>query len=347
MWFTKPIFDGMDGEDITNIELDLASKKYKIKDKSKEEEDAAKSVKAAAAQDQDEMEIDEAIEEDEESSYDEAEDSDSESSDDENQRNSAAFAARGPGWTFVDCKNKRERVATKENGGFTAEELAVATEMAMSRKKKREYIENSYNRYTFDDEEGALPDWFLEDEKVHQRPDSGPSVQGSTNKELVDFYKERAKSANVRTIKKVAEAKARKKKKLVLKRDRARKTAEGILNQEDVSEREKSALVKSVYSKAGLSASGGKLKEKRKEKPTFVVAKKGVGKRVARPKGVSGNYKVVDSRMKNDLKKSRMRAKRDKVKDSKKPNFKNKMNTSKKSRQNQAKFGKQQGKKAR
>jgi len=339
MWFTKSIFEGFgdENEDITNTELDLASKKYKVADNSKDEAKIEKET-------QPEPMID-TLEEDELTS-DYIDSSDDDTTDDEAER--AAFHLRGPGWTFVDSKNKEPRVPTKENGGLTAEELAVATEMAMSRKKKREYIENSYNRWTRDDEEGALPDWFLEDEKIHMRPDSGPSVQGSTNKELVEFYQNRAKSANVRTIKKVAEAKARKKKKLVAKRDKARKTADGILAQSDVSEKEKSSLVKSVYSKAGLSVSGGKLKEQRKEKPTIIRAKRGVGKRVSRPAGVKGNFKVVDKRMINDMKHSKGRQKRKDAKSGKQTGFKNKMNNrgganaqrSFKSKQNKAKYNK-------
>merc|ERR1712000_570589 len=104
----------------------------------------------------------------------------------------------------------------------------------------------------------------------------------------------------------------RKKKKLIQRREKARKSADGILAQSEVSEREKSALVKSIYGKAGLSMSGGKMKEQRKEKPKIIVAKKGVGKRVHRPKGVKGNFKVVDKRMKNDLRHQRHRAKESK-----------------------------------
>merc|ERR1712071_442052 len=180
------------------------------------------------------------------------------------------------------------------------------TEMAMSRKRKRELIENSFNRWTADDDATALPDWFIADEKVHMRPDSGPSVEGSKNKELIQFYRERAKSANVRSIKKVAEAKARKKKKLVGRRDRARKTAEGILGQEDMSEREKSAHVKNIYRKAGVSMSGG-LKEK-KEKPTYVYGK-GAQRRVKRPDGVKGKFILADARLKNDLRHKKNREK--------------------------------------
>ena len=147
----------------------------------------------------------------------------------------------------------------------------------------------------------------MEDEKVHQRPDSGPSVQGSTNKELVEFYKERNKSANVRSIKKVAEAKARKRKKLTARRERVKKSAEGILAQDGMSEAEKSAHVKGLYRKAKLSMSGG-LKIK-KDKPTVVVGKKGIGKRVSRPVGVKGRFVVVDKRMKNDLRHKKHRQK--------------------------------------
>lgn len=52
-------------------------------------------------------------------------------------------------------------------------------------------------------------------------------------------------------------------------------------------------ISRSIYKKAGLA--------KEKRQVTYLVAKKGVGRRVRRPPGVKGQFKVVDSRLKKDV----------------------------------------------
>uniref|UniRef100_A0A8C3FYL5 pre-rRNA processing protein FTSJ3 n=1 Tax=Chrysemys picta bellii TaxID=8478 RepID=A0A8C3FYL5_CHRPI len=142
-------------------------------------------------------------------------------------------------------------------------------------------------RYAFNEEEGELPEWFQQEEQQHRRK------QLPLDRQTVEEYRQRWRQINARPIKKVAEAKARKKRRLLKKMEQMKKKAEAVVSTVDISEREKVAQLRSIYKKAGLG--------KEKREVTYLVAKKGVGRRVRRPAGVKGHFKVVDSRMKKDM----------------------------------------------
>lgn len=165
------------------------------------------------------------------------------------------------------------------------EGLALGAVIASSKKAKRDLIDNSFSRYTFNEEEEELPEWFVQEEKQHR------IRQLPIDKKEVEHYRKRWREINARPIKKVAEAKARKKRRMLKKLEQTKKKAEAVVNTVDISEREKVAQLRSLYKKAGL---------KEKRQVTYVVAKKGVGRKVRRPAGVRGHFKVVDSRMKKD-----------------------------------------------
>ncbi|XP_036693428.1 pre-rRNA 2'-O-ribose RNA methyltransferase FTSJ3 [Balaenoptera musculus] len=166
------------------------------------------------------------------------------------------------------------------------EGLALGAIIASSKKARRDLIDDSFSRYTFNEDEGELPDWFVQEEKQHR------IRQLPIDKKEVERYRKRWREINARPIKKVAEAKARKKRRMLKKLEQTKKKAEAVVNTVDISEREKVAQLRSLYKKAGLG--------KEKRQVTYVVAKKGVGRKVGRPAGVRGHFKVVDSRMKKD-----------------------------------------------
>uniref|UniRef100_A0A3P8QGI5 pre-rRNA processing protein FTSJ3 n=1 Tax=Astatotilapia calliptera TaxID=8154 RepID=A0A3P8QGI5_ASTCA len=170
---------------------------------------------------------------------------------------------------------------------LSPEGLALGTQIATSKKRARDLVDSSFHRFATSDEPWEVPEWFLDDERKHRKRPV------PVTKEMVEEYKQKWKEINSRPIKRVAEAKARKKRRTLKKMEQAKKKAEAVVNTVDISEREKMAQLKSIYKKAGLG--------KEKREVTYVVSKKGAGKKVRRPPGVKGVFKVVDGRMKKDL----------------------------------------------
>jgi len=103
------------------------------------------------------------------------------------------------------------------------------------------------------------------------------------------------RALDARPIKKVAEAKARKKMRAVQRFEKAVKKAEGVNQNADMSERDKAGAIEKLIRK-GMSS------EKKKKSEVKIVVAKGAAKGVkGRPKGVKGRYQMVDARGKKEL----------------------------------------------
>lgn len=99
---------------------------------------------------------------------------------------------------------------------------------------------------------------------------------------------------DARPIKKVAEAKGRKRMKAVARMEKAKKKADGVMESEEMGDAEKARQVRRMLARAA------KGKEKAKEKK--IVVAKGVNRGVkGRPTGVKGKYKIVDARMRKEV----------------------------------------------
>ena len=75
--------------------------------------------------------------------------------------------------------------------------------------------------------------------------------------------------------------------------EKIKKKVQGVVNTPDALDSEKMQQLKRLYQKA-------KQGSRRSKEVRYVVAKKGVEKRVSLPAGVSGHFEVVDPRMKKD-----------------------------------------------
>ncbi|XP_038128166.1 pre-rRNA 2'-O-ribose RNA methyltransferase FTSJ3 [Cyprinodon tularosa] len=291
LWFSKGIFSEIDLEADAESELkqtELLQSKQSGKGKKRKAEEEYN--------DKDEEEDDEeAAHADVETpgpSQEAAEDSDSDDSSEDENEIIRMKGARGPGGASADAEGEDFQVVPVESTSkkariLNAEGLAIGCEIATSKKRARDLVDNSFHRFACSDEPWEVPEWFLDDERKHRKKPV------PVTKEMLEEYKQKWKEINARPIKRVAEAKARKKRRILKKMEQAKKKAEAVVNTADISEREKVAQLKSIYKKAGL--------KKEKREVTYVVAKKGVGKKVRRPRGVKGLFKVVDGRMKKDM----------------------------------------------
>merc|ERR1712000_117949 len=169
---------------------------------------------------------------------------------------------------------------------ITAEAMTLAHQLATGEKTTHDAVDDGFNKYAFRDRDG-LPDWFMDDEGKHDKP------QKPTTKAAARAIQEKMRAYNARPIKKVREAQARKKFKAAQKLEKLKKKSDMLANDEGMTEKEKAETIHKLLSKAA---------KKKPSQPAKLVVARGVNRGVkGRPQGVKGRYRIVDPRMKKEL----------------------------------------------
>ncbi|KEQ88220.1 hypothetical protein D6C77_08927 [Aureobasidium pullulans] len=169
---------------------------------------------------------------------------------------------------------------------ITAEAMTLAHQLATGQKTKHDLLDDNFNKYSLRDVDG-LPEWFLDDETKNSKP------HRPITKEAANAIKEKMRAFNARPIKKVREAKARKQLHAAQKLEKLKRKSALLAESEDVSEKDKANNISKIMARAGKS---------KKRKPVqVIVAGKGKHRGQGRPGGVKGKYKMVDARLKKDV----------------------------------------------
>ncbi len=176
-----------------------------------------------------------------------------------------------------------------------AEHLALGS-LVVKKSTRDALLESAYNRYTFNDPD-ELPAWFVEDEGRHNRP------QLPITKEMVEAVKERFRDLASKPIKKVAEARARKKQQSVKRLAKAKAKAAEVLDAPDLTAKSKMKAIAKIY-KGAQPKNPGKI--------YAIATQTGKNKFAGAKKG--GNIKLVDKRMKKDKRAQKANDKRKKGK---------------------------------
>ncbi|XP_011159779.2 pre-rRNA 2'-O-ribose RNA methyltransferase FTSJ3 [Solenopsis invicta] len=277
LWFEKDAFKNLENEDDADYELDKLIKEYKKigghvlgeEEKTQEKVEEKKQKRKIS----------------------ESDDSNSDYDVEEMMAPDKKSKKIGGQHGFEIVSKEADKKSKKKK--LSPEDLALGSLLIQSKKSRRDLIDSAWNRYAFNDEK--LPDWFVKDEEKHMKKEV------PVPKELADEYKKRVEDLNVRPIKKVMEAKARKKKRAMRKLEKANKKVEVLMENADISDKEKARQAKALYKKARRDP---------KKQVTYIVAKKHTAqKRAVRPPGVKGRYRVVDPRMKKDLRAAKAKEK--------------------------------------
>lgn len=177
---------------------------------------------------------------------------------------------------------------------ITAEAMSLAQQLVTGEKTKHDVIDDGFNKWSFRDRDG-LPDWFLDAEDKYAKPIKPITAAGAA------AIKEKLRALNARPIKKVMEAKGRKKMKAAARIEKLRKKSALLAEDEGMTEKDKAQTIAKMMARAA--------KKKPKQQVKVVVAR-GLNKGQGRPRGVKGRYKIVDARLKKDVRAQKRVAKK-------------------------------------
>lgn len=191
-----------------------------------------------------------------------------------------------PGMLPVTTRNRHKLTESLDIDIITAEAMTLAHQLATGQKTTHDAIDDGFNKRAFRDRDG-LPDWFIDDEGKHDKPHKPIS------KAAAKAIQEKMRAYNARPIKKVREAKARKKFKAAQKFEKLKKKSDMLAADEGMTEKEKSDSIARLLSRASKN---------KKPAPAKLVVARGVHRGVkGRPQGIKGRYRIVDPRMKKEL----------------------------------------------
>lgn len=198
-------------------------------------------------------------------------------------------------WEVHSGNPEHERRSHVEEYGLnTAEAVTLAQQLVNRKTTTTRLIDDGFNRYSLNAKDG-LPAWFLDDEAKHYKPNI------PITKEAVTTLRARQRALDARPIKKIAEAKGRKRLRAARQLEKAMKKAEVVNANADMTESEKAKQIEALMKKGASKA---------KQKEVKVIVAKGGYKGVkGRPKGVKGRYTMVDARMKKEVRAQKRREK--------------------------------------
>ncbi|ETW16773.1 ribosomal RNA large subunit methyltransferase J [Plasmodium falciparum NF135/5.C10] len=161
-------------------------------------------------------------------------------------------------------------------------------EKLIHKKSRMDLIDDSFNRYSYMEDESNLPDWFLEEEKKYRRPVI------PIDKKILDEYKGKINKITKMPIKKVIEAKMRNRKREITKMKKLEAKIGKIEKNEDDPFLKQKAITNLLKKNKS---------DKKRDKSYIVCTGKG-SKMAKKKKNKKGKtmVKYVDKRLKKDKK---------------------------------------------